>query len=216
MAIEEKRGCGFRRVGGLYLCGEFIPVPCDRLPLEAGHCPVCSAGIHFSRNYARINPFKLWGVHPNCQDRMPLCSVCVPRDETAFLMMVGVKHYPTPQDFMEEGRRLGFSKRIPTIPKGLELGKTVVYLAHPRAVEVKRPAVLQQAMGIVEGLAAVQAQLLDTEHKPEYRLGVFCAFVPQRIEKIVKASEATPELVEKLAKVGVTAVPVPDDDPDHK
>ncbi len=216
MSVESKRLCGFRRIGGLYLCGEFIALPCDRLPIEVGHCPVCNSGIHFSRSFARINPFRLWGAHTPCQERGPLCWACAPRDETAFLMTVGVKFYPTPQSFLEEGHRLGFSKRIPTVPKGLELGKTVVYLAHPRAVEVKQPVAVQQAMSIVEGLEAVQNRLLEAPKTPEYRLGVFCCFIPQRIEKIVKQSEATPELVEKLARQGITAVPVPDDDPDHK
>ena len=29
---EAKGGCGFRRIGGLYLCGEHISAPCDRMP----------------------------------------------------------------------------------------------------------------------------------------------------------------------------------------
>lgn len=32
MAQESKRGCGYRKVGGTYLVGNYISVPCDRLP----------------------------------------------------------------------------------------------------------------------------------------------------------------------------------------
>lgn len=32
MASETKRGCGYRKVGGMYLVGDYIRVPCDRLP----------------------------------------------------------------------------------------------------------------------------------------------------------------------------------------
>lgn len=30
MACEPKRGCGYRKVGGIYLVGGGIGVPCDR------------------------------------------------------------------------------------------------------------------------------------------------------------------------------------------
>ncbi|GAI07703.1 unnamed protein product, partial [marine sediment metagenome] len=73
-----------------------------------------------------------------------------PRDEPAYIMLVGAGNYKTKEDFLDEAHRMGICKRIPFIPKGLELGKTVVYLAHPKACEVKEPAVLQQAMAIVE------------------------------------------------------------------
>lgn len=46
-------------------------------------------------------------------------------------------------------------------------------------------------------------------------LGIFCAFIPKRIEKLIKESEATPETLEALKKRNITAIPVPDDDPDH-
>jgi hypothetical protein len=46
MAIERKRGCGYRKVGGMYLVGdEGIWVPCDRLPIILDVCPACGGGI---------------------------------------------------------------------------------------------------------------------------------------------------------------------------
>ena len=40
MAVEAARGCGWRKVGGLYLCSPpGIHVQCDRLPYDLKVCP---------------------------------------------------------------------------------------------------------------------------------------------------------------------------------
>lgn len=215
MAIEEKRGCGYRKVGGLYLCGEYIHVSCDRLPMLLGTCPTCGQGIKVSRGFTEINPLKLWGPHDNCSDRYRPCHVCDPQDQPAYIMLVGEKFYKTPADFMEEARRLGISKRIPFVPKGLELGKTVLYLAHHKAVEVREPVALQQAMSILEESQTSQPRLLEVEKKPEKALGIFTAFIPHRVEKLIWESEATPEELARLEKRGIKAVIIPDGDKEH-
>lgn len=51
MAIEAKRGCGFRKVGGTYLVSEGEGMPCDRLPIKLDVCPVCSHGFKRSRGW---------------------------------------------------------------------------------------------------------------------------------------------------------------------
>lgn len=227
MAIEELRGCGYRKVGGLYLCGEYFHAPCDRLPLPLTTCSVCGGGIKVSRGFTKINPYRLWGPHDysdrdessgifiqRCTDRIRPCHVCDPRDEIAFIMGVGQGYYKTPGDFMEEAHQLGISKRIPFIPKELKLGETVVYLAHPKACEVKVAAAMQQAMAIVEEAQTMKPRLLETE-KVEKALGIFCAFIPQRIEKLCWESDYTPENIEKHKKRGIELVPVPDGDKDH-
>ncbi|GAI02867.1 unnamed protein product [marine sediment metagenome] len=129
-------------------------------------------------------------------------------------MSVGEKYYKTPQDFVKEALAMGISKRIPFIPKGLELGRTIVYLAHPRACEVKEPAVLQQAMAIVEEAQTNQPRLLETD-KVEKKLGIFCAFIPKRVEKLIWESQATPEELEKLEKRGISPIIIPNGDADH-
>lgn len=130
-------------------------------------------------------------------------------------MNVGEKYYKTPGDFLEEAHQLGISKRIPFIPKELELGKTVIYLAHPKACEVREPVARQQAMAILDGSEAKQPRLVDTE-KVEKRLGIFTAFIPRKVEKLVWESEATTEELGKLERRGITPVVVKDDDPDHR
>ncbi len=215
MAVEGIRGCGFRKVGGMYLCGEYVSSPCDRLPLPLTTCPICGQGIKVSRGFTQVNPFRLWGIHQECEDRLRPCFLCDPQDQPAFIMLVGAGNYKSPRDFMDEAHLMGISKRIPFIPKDLELGKTVVYLAHPKACEVKEPVALQQAMAIVEGSKTNQPRLLETE-KVGKALGIFTAFIPQRIEKLVWESELTDEKREGLTKRNITPIPIPDGDLDHK
>ncbi|GAH57976.1 unnamed protein product, partial [marine sediment metagenome] len=205
MAVELRRGCGFRKVGGMYLCGEFISSPCDRMPFPLTTCPVCGQGIKVSRGFTEVNPYQLWGMHQDCKDHFRPCFLCDPQDEPAYIMNVGEKYYKTPQDFVKEALAMGISKRIPFIPKGLELGKTVIYLAHSKACEVKVPAALQEAMSIVEEAQTKRPRLLEAE-KVTKALGIFCAFIPKRVEKLIWKSKAIPEELEKLQKREITPV----------
>jgi hypothetical protein len=242
MACEKKRGCGFRKVGGLYLCGEYINVPCDRLPYELTSCPICGAGIKPSRGITEINPFKLFGNHddggrdniigrltlsedPNsgavigseiinhrpqrCTDKIRPCLMCDPPDGVAYVMTVGKRHY-TPQSFMQEAVEDGVSKRIPFIPKKMKLGETPVYLAHPEAVNgIKKPSEQGELLG--NG----QARLVDAD-KVEKRFGIFCVFIPQRIEMPIYKSRLTKKKRAELEKRGITPVVIKDGDKDHQ
>lgn len=217
MAIEQERGCGYRKVNALYLVGGYIPVDCDRMPLPIGACPVCGHGLHFTRSMTEIDPLRLWGIHQPCKDA-PVCVMCYPpnsNDVGHYVMTVGKKYY-SPESFLEEATRVGISKRIPFIPKKLVFGSSVVYLAHPEAVEIRESPVMQEALGILEDAeGGGQRRLLEAEHKPHKAMGIFCAFRPYRIEKLIKESDATPEEVEKLKKRGITPIKVPDNDFDH-
>ena len=214
MAIDPIRGCGWRKVGGLYLCGSYVSVSCDRLPYVLATCPVCGGGIKVSRGFTRINPYRLFGSHQDCKDQSASCFMCQPRDDAAFIMGVGEKYYKTPDDFTREAWEVGVSKRIPFVPKELKLGETVIYLAHPKACKVREPVAMQQAMAILEEARTKQPRLLETE-KVEKSLGIFNAFIPQRIEKLIWESQATPDELEKLEKRGIKPVIVPDGDRDH-
>lgn len=266
MATEPKRGCGYRKIGGLYMVGEYTMVPCDRLPFLLDVCPCCGEGIKQTRGTTWIQPLKLFGGdHPTtnyingvpaisygctCLTKNPNCPVCFPSkhflvldDKTgrALLLWIGAQHYPTPRDFMSEGIKLGFSRRIKSIPRDFEPGKTWVFFAHPKA--------------IIDNGNSGSSPLDDKE--PEYKAGIITAFIPQRFERIVKQSEydaweyannakegfrfsynkekgpeksfqdwlelvymkAKREIYKKLqADIdrGITLVPVPDDDPDHQ
>lgn len=154
---ETPRGCGFRKIHALYMVSDAIAVACDRtVVLEA--CPVCGAGVHQSRGWTWIQPFELFngnhsdrppGMGPDGFPEQPdtpngprsaagctcsrSCAICYPPEGRAGLLWVGRKFY-NPQSFLREARTLGVSRRIAAVPRDFEIGKTVVYLAHPDAI----------------------------------------------------------------------------------
>jgi hypothetical protein len=215
MSVEARRGCGFREVKKLYLVGEYTPVFCDRLPLPIGECPYCHQGIHFVRSFTKLDALKMFGLHGDvCKDEHRPCFICDPTNKPSYVMMVGENSYPTPQDFMVEAEAQGISKKIPFIPKDMKLGETVLYLAHNKACEVPdntpdKPSVLKEAESILE-----QTRMVDTP-KVKKALGIFTAFIPQRVEMLFYESEITEKLKAKMAKRGISIISVTDGDPDH-
>jgi hypothetical protein len=193
MAIEPQRGCGYRKVGGLYLVTMGAGRPCGKLPIRCGVCPTCHGGIKPNRGWTWIDPVPLFGTM-GC-DRPAECVSC-PLAGTNLanlgpigLIWVGEKFYPKPADFVAEANRLGISRRIPAVPKGLHIGETWVCFAH-RKVDFPRMA----------------------EPGP----GLFYLAKPERLEKIVTESQSRDlEAMAKLAERGITPVVVPDSDPDH-
>lgn len=210
MAVEKRRGCGYRKVGGLYLMGEYIPISCDRLPYPLEICPCCGHGIKVGRGMTAINPLKLFGIHENCIDENQYCFMCKPKDEIGYIMRVGEKYYPTPQDFLNEGITQGFSKRIAQIPRYFEIGKTVIYLAHINAC-IKPD-------GTKDEPSRLQDRMIDAE-KVKRVTGIFSAFIPQRIEKLYWQSaldDMPAKEKAKLKKRGIIPIGIPDGDKDHK
>lgn len=222
MAQEIKRGCGYRVVGGLYLCGEYREVYCDRLPYLLEACPVCGGGIKPTRSYLMINPLRLFGYHlidrkvitggydkstelrPTPCNDIAGCFLCQPREDPAFIVTIGDKFY-TPDSFLDEARRLGISKRIPFIPKELKLGETRVYLAHRQAVSVPVP----ETLPLTNGSGKLEANRI------ERKFGIFSAFIPQRVEKLIWRHEADEKTIEDLKKRGITPVIIEAGDIDH-
>lgn len=212
MAGEAKRGCGYRKVGGLYLVGDYTAIACDRLPYRLTVCPICGAGIKVGRGMTKINPLVLFGLHEPCDDELRPCFVCDPTDEPAYIMRVGEKYYPTPQDFINEGVTLGFSKRIAQIPREFTLGQTIIYLAHDKAC-----AVTVEPNGQDDTTQSDQPKLIEAEEIKRVP-GIFSAFIPKRIEKIYWQSDIdkmSDKEKKALARRGITPVGVPDGDKDH-
>ena len=84
--------------------------------------------------------------------------------------------------------RSTFPASSSSIPKRIKIGRTWILFAHKGAIANS------------DGTAGP---------------GIFYAFRPQRIEKLIWASDATPEVVDELVKAGVTPVIIPDGDADH-
>lgn len=126
------------------------------------------------------------------------CGLCPLREPgqmgRAGLLWVGERFYPTPRHFELEAEGMGISRRIARVPRGFVVGVTWVLLAHAKAVRVPRG---------------------EPDSSP-WVPGVFRVFKPQRVEKILAQSAATPEVVEALREAGVTPVVVPDADQDHR
>ena len=51
MAIESKRGCGYRKVGGLYLVSTGTGEPCERLPMPIVPCRLCGEHLKQTRSF---------------------------------------------------------------------------------------------------------------------------------------------------------------------
>lgn len=203
MAVEARRGCGYRKVGGLYLVSEPGGFPCDRLPFPLTVCPVCSCGIKQTRGWTWVNAKALFGgPHMECGDDMHRhwCPVCNGEIERAGLVWIGTQFYPTPESFTLEAYKLGMSRRLTAVPRDFKLGETWVLVAHPKAI-TKRP----------------EPAIVDDKPAPvEYLPGIFQVWKPQRIEKIMLESQRGSEEAADLEKRGVTPVFVPDDDKDHQ
>lgn len=191
MAIEPCRGCGYRKIGALYLVGPRSGMGCCKLPIELHVCPTCNNGIKQSRNWQWIDPRPWLGSDCKLPREQARCPAARPETlgERVGLIWIGEQFYPTAESFIAEADALGISRRIKVIPRGFRLGEHWVFLAHPKAI-------------IVEG---------------EYRPGIFRLFKPVAIEKLVTETQSRDEEeMEKLQKMGVTPVIVPDDDRDHR
>ena len=197
MAVEARRGCGYRRIGRLYLVCDGIGFSCDRLPLPIEPCDTCGEQPRFNRGISGIRPDVLWGGHHPCEDKRlaTFCATCTP-PTAGFLMWVGDDY--TVESVNAEAATLGISKRIPAIPKDLELGVDWVYLAKLKIIP----------NGAQQWLPG------QTDERAGYGPGVFTTFRPTRIEKIV--SDLTPAAeLDSLREQIITPVVVPHDDPDH-
>lgn len=190
MASEARRGCGYRKVGGLYVCGDARGVGCCQMPILMHVCPTCNAGVKQTRSWQWIDP-RPWLT--DCTRDPRACALGnrgAGLGEKVGLLWIGAEYYPRLEEFNAEAARLGISRRIKVIPRGFELGKSWVWLAHPKV-------------------------RFDIETE-KWTGGVFRIFLPTRFEMIVTDSQTMDsEFMEDLEKRGITAVVVPDDDPDH-
>jgi len=224
MPSESLRGCGYRKVGSLYLCGTGIAVPCDMLPLELTPCPTCGFEIPFTRNLMRIN--KQWITnkaekhHSNIPTLDPKdctcyqlyrnlkCPLCFPNKNNLThygLMWVGERYY-TPSSFVKEAIKMGVSKKIPDVPKWLEMGKTWILLAHKK-VPFYNPEDLK--------FTPFSATKVLATKEPEYKPAIFYAFRPQTIEMPIWKSQATEEYLKELQEKGITPIVIEDNDSVH-
>lgn len=183
--VEKARGCGYRRPSaggvGIYLVGPSTTMACGRLPFRLHVCSTCGGGIKPSRGWTWINPRALFEVDARalskCSIPRALCSACWLGDAApvrAGLLWIGEKFYPSPHDFMREATLFGVSRKIPAIPHGFVLGKTIVYFAHRNAV---------------------------VTHDDDIAAGIFAAFRPTGIDLVIDDITHVPAKVQNMIGV---------------
>jgi len=239
--VEGKRGCGYRKPGGLYLVCDGFSKRCGRLPVPIEPCPHCEergiiCKIEQTRSWTWINARKLLALH-DCQET-PACItddadgfreykiICdcplAEPPERAGLLWIGEAHYKAPADFLLEtemphpdGRKMGVSKRIATVPKGFKLSETWVFVAHPKAIVEDCPkceAVNSFSTAILNRcpqITAIASPICEVCKGEEviYRPAIFHAFQPTGLEYIVTGEETNEDL-DRLKARGITPVKV--------
>jgi hypothetical protein len=179
--VDSERGCGWRKAGGLYLVSSGLSRPCGMLPVRLERCPTCDCGIKPTRGWTWVNAEALV-AGKTCDADAAACAAC-PLSQgigRAGLLWIGEQFYATPEDFTREAARMGVSRRISAVPRGFELGKTWVLVAHRK--------VFRNPDGSYTG-------------------GIFHAFTPSAVEYVVKGDE-TEEQLAKMIEDGVTPVRV--------
>ncbi len=233
MAIEGARGCGYRICGALYLVSDGIRRWCGRLPLPTSlpqsrqfqlH-PLVELLADGEHKLCHREGCTLGGARFTCPLRWP--PAIDPTTQVG-LSWVGDRHY-TVASFTLEVAEMGVSKRVPGIPSGLELGRSWVLLAHPRAYTYRdgdpasHPSLADRLAPCGCGITAAERYPPECPaDDPNHPLGhgfqgpgFFHAFIPQRVECLVEDDRLDEEWVSDLKAKGVTIIPVPADDPDH-
>lgn len=184
--IEQARGCGYRKPGGIYLVGPSGGRDCGRLPVPLTVCPCCSAGIKPSRGWTWIAGNLL--QHACTPGPGKLCANCFAlkddwtNQEKIGLIWIGESFYATPAAFVAEAAKVGVSRRLANLPLNFKIGQWVA-LAHRKAI------------------------LKWKDGQPEFVPGVFMMFKPTAIEYVVKGDES-PGRLEDLSNRGFTLVRV--------
>ena len=194
VVVEGRRLCGERKLGGLYFRSDGGVGSCGRLPIALERCPCCGNGIKLSRVPQWVDADTL--LRPYAEMECPTpdsCSTC-PINRAimgglgrSLLVTVGEKYYPTPQEFVEESLRMGLSRRITgnQVPRGFEIGKTWVLLAHRKAIHT----------------------IPEIGKEVNYTPGIFGMFRPDRIEVVVSGEEAD-SVIDGYLKRGLTPVKI--------
>lgn len=204
---EGPRGCGYRKAGGLYLVSGQPLAPCGKLPIALTVCPTCGEGMPYSRGWKWVDPAKLVKEGPCGATSCVSCPIAHPAymGERAGMLWIGEKFYKSPADFMREGHEQGLSRRIKSVPRGFEVGKTWVLLAHNRGMYCK------ECGG--SGKLGSSEHPLQSDQPCERCSGkgmapaLFSAFKPTRVEYVCRGDESDDEL-DAIERRGLTPVRV--------
>lgn len=217
MAVEAKRGCGYRKTGGIYLVSEPGGMPCDRLPIPLTVCPTCSHGFKQARGWTWVDVNALiGGVHKDCHDAGP-CPLCTATADMgkAGMLWIGEKFYPTPESFDNEAQTLGISRRIHAVPRNFKVGETWILLSHPKGICKECTACHGVGLKRENNVTIMERCEACEGERFVITPAIIKVWRPQRIEKILAESQRDSEEHKELEEKGITCVFVPDGDKDH-
>jgi len=205
---EGKRGCGYRKAGGIYLRSDGAGMDCGKMPIPLDVCPCCHAGVKQGRGWTWINGKLIVGDREcskrgKCHAVCPLNDVNLASQERVGLLWIGAAYYKTPEEFSNEAARMGLSRRIAAVPKGFKLGESWVWLAHPAVIGADCPECSDREEGDPRRGTCKKCNNTGRIKKP----GVFRVFRPERIEYVVKDTD-TEEKLAKLVARGITPIRV--------
>lgn len=202
---EGPRGCGHRKSGGLYLVSDGLGEPCGKLPLPLHRCPTCSGGIKPSRGWTWIAPAPLF-ADAACHRGLECigCPLSTPGAPPLLdgsrhgLLWIGEQFYKTVASWVTEVEHMGVSRRISAVPKGFEIGKTWVFVAHRLACIVPCECVDEE--GKSEALCD-ECGGSGRVHGP----GIFHVFKPKQMQYVCHGDETDRE-IDDLEKRGIVPV----------
>jgi hypothetical protein len=208
---DKKRGCGWRKEGGLYLVSDGEGRSCGRLPIVLNVCPTCGGGIHQTRGWTWVDGGKLAATE-TCATGPETCKTCPLAVEIGKvgLLWIGKKFYGKPADFLREAALQGISRRISAIPREFEVGKTWIWLAHTDVVKNLEPPPVKPKLQGNDLTDDAELMAEYEEALAAYRTmlpGVFYLFRPTRIEYVVTGKE-TDEEIDAMVKRGITPVTI--------
>lgn len=206
VSYELPRGCGQRKGGAKYIVSEGTGQPCGKLPLELHRCPTCDAGIKPARGWTWVDAPALFrgkdcSTGPASMDcsRCTLSNMNLERIGKAGLLWIGSKFYKTPSDWIAEGKKMGFSRRLAQIPREFKIGETYVLAAHREAIQRTCQDCVRD--GLSEDCPICEGELQYS------RPAIFHVWLPTKIEYIVQDDDDD-EKLERLEDQGFSLVQV--------
>ena len=173
--IEKKRLNGYRIPGELYLVGSLPVTQLEKIPFELSQ-----------------NLVPKMGLQPK-PDGFPYSHALL-----AGMMWVNGKHYSHAAHFMQEARQLQVQMRIKRVSCSIEPGRTVVLLAH-------RKAIVDYSNGCNGWVNSEGEAETDIQYKP----GVFSMFTVRSMEYVIKdETDLEDKYIIQLAAAGVKLVKV--------
>jgi len=229
----RKRGCGYRKGGGLYMVTGGAVRECGLFPIPIERCPTCGGGLKQARSFAWFNPHPfLEGRTREQDDGTEVCVGPHPGhcagcwgawSNREGLLWIGAAYYDKPEDWLREAADMGVSRRISAVPTDFEIGEHWILAAHPKAIRVKCEDC--QGQGEVEHYGArdevvgrERCETCSGSGTIDRRPGLIAAFKPTAIEYVLTEAEkrildgepyldgSTWKRLERLVKKGVTLV----------